>query len=152
MPIKQKQPLQTSKQPQHPQQMSFTRPHKHDHIRHTETVTITQNLSYARTSPEATLASMDATAYIATNLSFSLVSHHSQTLRSRIFSMNWMRYDGLFPIHPRSPSHIQGPETFHTAVTAINSTFTVKDTTFSGTAMLDSGCFTCIVPISQLLK
>ena len=34
----------------------------------------------------------------------------------------------------------------------VNSTFTVKDTTFSGTAMLDSGCSTYIVPISQQSK
>ena len=34
----------------------------------------------------------------------------------------------------------------------INSTFAVKDTTFSGTAMLYSGCSICIVPISQLPK
>jgi len=34
----------------------------------------------------------------------------------------------------------------------INSTFTVNGTTFSGAAMLDSGCSTCIVPISQLPK
>ena len=34
----------------------------------------------------------------------------------------------------------------------IRATFTVKGTTFSDTAMLDSGCSTCIIPISQLLE
>ena len=34
----------------------------------------------------------------------------------------------------------------------VKATFIVKGITFSGVAMLDSGCSTCIVPISQLLK
>ena len=34
----------------------------------------------------------------------------------------------------------------------VSSTFAIKNTTFSGTAMLDSGGSTCIVPISQLPK
>ena len=34
----------------------------------------------------------------------------------------------------------------------VKATFTVKGITLSGVAMLDSGCFTCIVPISRLPK
>ena len=34
----------------------------------------------------------------------------------------------------------------------VKATFTVKGITFSGIAMLDSGCSTCIIPISQLSK
>ena len=34
----------------------------------------------------------------------------------------------------------------------VEATFNVKGITFSGVAMLDSGCSTCIVPISQLPK
>ena len=34
----------------------------------------------------------------------------------------------------------------------VKATFTVKGITFSGVAMLDSGCSTCIIPISQLPK
>ena len=34
----------------------------------------------------------------------------------------------------------------------VKTTFTVKGITFSGVAMLDSGCSTCIVPISRLPK
>ena len=121
----------------------------HTNTRHRETTTITQNPPYAGTTPGATLASMDATAHITTChlprlMSQKQMTHHPVQTEQDVMARP------LFTLSHYQIFNLQRPSTEMSLL--VNSTFTVKATTFSSTAMLDSGFSTCIVPISQLLK
>ena len=127
-------------------------------IRHTEAATTTQNLPYARTTTGVTLASADATAHIVTSLSIKLMSQQQMThtihKHQRAGFSIWTRWDVMaHPLFIHTCYYIfnlQRPTTQQSPL--INSTFTVKSTTFFGTAMLDFVCSTCIVTIFQLLN
>ena len=76
-----------------------------------------------------------------------------QCLDQGIKSDNTTLHDTMYYMHrPQLAITYSTSRNLPQLLPLVNSTFAVKDTTFSGTAMLDSGYSTCIVPISQLPK